>query len=188
MLNRSQPNLTKLLLEISSGSWTAWYKVSPSHTSPSFPTHTLQPRHTPPHSAGPLWHWSFTHGAPELLCPEGLSPSGFLFTPKSMENISVNPLPHCTSSLFGCFAYLSSSLRHKWIPKITLSFPRRVMRLENHSIAILLILYFPILLGIYYPFCLTKYQLSKRHQLFISSEVYHNSKLNCLKFRTKHLK
>lgn len=84
------------------------------------------------------------------------------------------------------FVCLFFSLRCKWIAKITLSFPCRVRRLEDHSMAILLILYFPILLGI---FCLTKYQLSKRHQLFISSDrTASEQQLNCLKFRTKHLK
>lgn len=157
---------------------------APSHSSLPFSAHTLSPQ-----TGRSTLSWAFlaltlTHGAPDLLLRDWVLQAPYSLLVNGEDLCEVNHLPHCTGSIFVCF-FIFFCLRHEWIAKITLFFPCRVMRLENHNIAITLILYFPILLGI---FCLTKYQLSKRHQLFISSEVYQNSKLNCLKFRTKYLK
>lgn len=72
MMNRAQPSLVKLLLQISSGSWITWWQVSAP--CPFLHTHCHHPRRAGPHSAEPFWHWPLTHGAPDLLCPEFCRP------------------------------------------------------------------------------------------------------------------
>lgn len=92
MLNMVQPSLVKLVLEIRAGSWTASCNMPPTHT---LPHHFSSPHTLLIQTHMSTLSWAFlaliiqTHGSPNLLCLEGVSPSSFLVTRKLMEQIFV---------------------------------------------------------------------------------------------------
>lgn len=116
----------------------------PKPHSPPFP-------HTPPNQTRmPTLSWAFLPSIFTHWTPLSWGAECFRLPIHSWVNgedlCGVNHLLHCTSSLssffFVIFCLFFFSLRCKWIFKIILSFQCRVMGLENHSIAILLILFF----------------------------------------------